>query len=128
MLSVLLSLAAPLLAQEPFLLRHSVVEMEPSSSGTVVTYRLVLENQDAQHNYQDVRLALQDVSLSLTAQSEIIQFHTLSTGLQKHRFASLNSALSGEQLDMTSLLFHLEAVDELGRPYTLLLRSEEGQP
>lgn len=125
MLSVLLFLAAPVYAQEPLVLRHTILGMEPSSTGTLLTYRLNLINSGPQ-NFHQLRLSFHDVSLSLTAPTDSLDFHTLSSGKQKHRSLTLHTALAGSQLETANeLLFHLQGIDAQGQTYSLLIRSRE---
>lgn len=120
-------LVAPVIAQEPFQLSHTVTAMEQSGTGTLVNYRLMLSGSSAE-NYHNVHLSLHDVSLSVTDLTGSLNFHTVSSGQKKHRFLSLHSALSGSQLDTSNdLLFHLQATDAQGQVYSILLRSSKVQ-
>lgn len=125
MISVLLFLAAPVYAQEPLMLRHTILGMEPSSTGTQLTYRLNLINSGPQ-NFHKLRLSFHDVSLSLTVPTDSLDFRTLSSGQQKHRSLTLHSALSSNQLETSDdLLFHLQGIDAQGQTYSILIRSRE---
>jgi len=124
----LLFLCVPAFAQQQLSLSHSVVGMEASSTGTLLTYRLNLSNLGPQ-NFHAIQLSLHDVSLSLTGQMEGLDMHTLSAGQQKHRFLTLHSALTSNQLTQSDdLLFRLQAIDEQGQVYSILLRSKDVSP
>jgi len=124
----LLLLCVPAFAQEQLSLSHSIVGMEQSSTGTLLHYRLNLRNLGSQ-NFHTLQLALHDVSLSVTGPTDGLDFHTLSAGQQKHRFLTLHSALASNQLTQTDdLLFRLQAIDEQGQVYSILLRSKAVSP
>ncbi|MDH5182568.1 MAG: hypothetical protein OEX12_01640 [Gammaproteobacteria bacterium] len=119
-----LLLNTPLWAQESLQLSHTVVDVEQTSTGARINYRLNLANSGT-HDFRDIHLVLHDVSLSLTDVSGSLDIHALSSGHHKYRFLNVESALSGaQQLQSEDLLFHLQAVDEQGQLYSTLIRSK----
>ena len=114
--------SSPVFAEEPLLLRHSIVATEATADGARATYRLELQNTGA-HNLHSIDLSLQDVGLSLTTQPEIVHFQALPSGQQKHRLLIIHSALTAEQLAASPLLFHASTIDSFGQLDTVLMRS-----
>lgn len=123
-----LLLAIPAWAQDGLLLEHQLLGAESTPTGTQLSYRLTLRNSTS-HQYQDVRLQLEDVTLSLSSEADVLEFHTLAAGSGKSRFLNITSNLDPAALKQPGLLlFHFQARDENGLTITHLLRSERVQP
>jgi hypothetical protein len=125
---LILLLATPVWAQDGPVLEHQLLDVKSTAGSTQLSYRLTLNNPTA-HQYHDIRLQLEDVTLSLSSEADVLEFHTLAAGGSKYRFLRLSSNLTPAELQQNKLLlFHLQAVDENGETVTHLLRSERVQP
>lgn len=125
---LLLLLIAPAWAQDSPRLEHQLLDVQSTPTGAQLNYRLTLHNPTA-HQYQDVRLQLEDVTLSLSSEAGILEFHTLPAGSSKYRFLTVSSNLPPTAVQQHELLlFHFQARDENGVIITHLLRSARVQP
>jgi len=125
---LLLLLVAPAWAQDGLLLEHQLLDIQSTPSGAQISYRLTLHNPGP-HQYHDVRLQLEDVTLSLSSETEVLSMHTLAAGGSKYRFLTVSTNLAPAALQQPELLlFHFQARDENGVNVTHLLRSARVQP